>query len=266
MPSNLRVPRTLNPDRHPSAASRPSLQSSASSTFILLRLPSCLVLSAGRSGAQQAEDEEEIQVQNELVFGFFSMLVMYLLRLWGRSWRRRRCGLSRAIRTPNVRNARSPHGALLWAPKKWNFPLAALAKYKIPVSKESEFISKPTGSAESSLKIPSQFCPPADTRHRPRRAAGADAPEAPPAVAPYHALCPARARGGRAGASRVLRAAARAERAEPDPGRNARQSDLARLYGGIEVAAPKEDGEDATLAGDEQDGDGGREASGVIAF
>ncbi|KAF8127749.1 hypothetical protein K438DRAFT_1889011 [Mycena galopus ATCC 62051] len=106
MPSNFQGPRTLNPDTPAPLPGRPSLRSSASSVLtqhpsssISLRLPSCLVLSVGRSGAQRAEDEEEIQVQNELVFGLFSMLVMYLLRLWGRSWRRRRCGLSRAIVT-----------------------------------------------------------------------------------------------------------------------------------------------------------------------
>lgn len=42
---------------------------------------------------------------------------------------------------------------------------------------------------------------------------------------------------------------------------------LARLYGGIEVAAPKAEGEDAMLVSEEQqDGEGWREASEVIAF
>ncbi|KAF8200070.1 hypothetical protein K438DRAFT_2016023 [Mycena galopus ATCC 62051] len=154
MPSHIRVPRTLNPDTQ--LPDRLFVPQHPHATSILLRLPSSSSL---------------LSRSNELIFGLFSMrsctsfafgAVLAAATLW--PFARYRDSVINRQRTPSVRNARSPHGALLWAPK-CDFPLAALAKYKIPVFKESEFISKPTGSAEASPKIPSDLLPTPDMAH-----------------------------------------------------------------------------------------------------
>ncbi|KAF8127762.1 glycerol-3-phosphate-acyltransferase [Mycena galopus ATCC 62051] len=291
--SNLPLPRTLDPDTPTPLPSRLlTLLILIRDTFsVLLRLPFFIVplilylpvYFMGRWGAQLADDEEETQAQNKLVFGLVSMLAMYLpafFFLWAMFlytpvgavlaaatlWlfaRYHDSMINRAKRL--LATWRVIMG--VWAPKKWDFPLAALAPYKTPVfPKESEFISKPTGSAEGSPKIPSVLPPTPDmgpdeppVQTRPKRR--------PPSRRIMRHVLRARVEAVKALAEFFEQLRVQSAQNRIRGGMRVKASvHLARLYGGIEVAPPKPEGEDAALAGEEQDGEGWREAGEVIAF
>lgn len=163
----------------------------------------------------------------------------------------------------------------VWAPKKWDFSLAALAPYTTPVfPKESEFISKPSTKSASATSTQDQ-----------------DSPKPPPPVLPLTpdlglAEPPVQTRPKRRPPSRrimrhVLRARVEAVKALAEFFEELRAQSaqsrgrggmrvkasvhLARLYGGVEAAAaPKMEGEGNGEG--EGEGEGWREAGEVIAF
>ncbi|KAF7357901.1 PlsC domain-containing protein [Mycena venus] len=305
--SNLPLPRTLDPNTPTPLPSRLlTVLILIRDTFsILLRLPFFIfplimylpVYFMGRLGARLVEDEEETQAQNKLVFGLVSTLVVYppaFFFLWG-LFMYTRVGAVLAAATlwlfaryhDSMINDNYEHAKRLlatwrvimgvWAPKKWDFSLAALAPYTTPVfPKESEFINKPTApSAQGSPKPPPPVVPPT--------------PDLGPAEPPVQTR-PKRRPPSRRIMRHVLRARVEAVKALAEFFEQLRMQSaqsrnrggmrvkasvhLARLYGGIEVPVPsakKEgEGEDAaaaaTLVDQEQDGEGWREASEVIAF
>ncbi|KAJ7933930.1 hypothetical protein B0H13DRAFT_1952564 [Mycena leptocephala] len=296
---NLPLPRTLDPNTQTPLPSRLfTLLILIRDTFsILLRLPFFAfpllmylpVYFMGRLGARLVDDEEETQAQNKLVFGLLSMFLVYssaFFFLWA-LFMYTPMGAVMAAATlwlfaryhDSMINDNYEHAKRLlatwrvligvWGPKRWDLSLTALAPYTTPVfPKESEFITKPTASALGLPKLAPPILPPT--------------PQLGPAEPPVQTR-PKRRPPSRRIMRHVLRARVEAVKALAEFFEQLRMQSahnrtrggmrvkasvhLARLYGGIEVAAPKAEGEDAMLVSEEQqDGEGWREASEVIAF
>ncbi|KAJ6456367.1 hypothetical protein C8R45DRAFT_880637 [Mycena sanguinolenta] len=294
--SKLPLPRTLDPNTPTPLPSRViTLLILIRDTFsMLLRLPFFIfplilylpVYFMGRLGAQLVEDEEETQAQNKLVFGLMSMMGMYLLAfffLWS-LFMYTPVGAVLAMATlwvfaryhDSMINDNYEHAKRLlatwrvimgvWAPKTWDFSLAALAPYKTPVfPKESEFITKP-GSSQWSPKLPSVLPPTPDlgpaeppVQTRPKRR--------PPSRRIMRHVLRARVEAVKALAQFFEQLRVQSSQNRTRGGMRVKASvHLARLYGGIEVATLKTEGEDASLVDDDQHEEGWREASEVIAF
>ncbi|KAJ7028561.1 hypothetical protein C8F04DRAFT_62710 [Mycena alexandri] len=292
--SNLPLPRTLDPNTQTPLPSRlRTLLILIRDTFsTLLRLPFFVfplvmympVYFMGRLGAGLVEDEEETQAQNKLVFGLLSMLLVYpaaFFFLWA-MFLYTRVGAVMAVATlwlfaryhDTMINANYEHAKRLlatwrvligvWGPKRWDFSLAALAQYTTPVfPKESEFISKPSSSAPNSPKPPAFVLPPVElgrteppVKTRPRRR--------PPSRRIMRHVLRARVEAVKALAEFFEQLRLQSVQSRLRGGMRVKASvHLARLYGGIEIV-PKAEGEDAAAA--EQDEEGWREASEVLAF
>ncbi|KAJ7797540.1 hypothetical protein B0H14DRAFT_3114323 [Mycena olivaceomarginata] len=301
--SNLPLPRTLDPNTPTPLPSRLlTVLILIRDTFaMLLRLPFFIfplimyfpVYFMGRVGARLVEDEEETQAQNKLVFGLLSMLIMYptaFFFLWA-MFMYTRVGAVLAAGTLwlfaryhdsmiNVRNALLATWRVImgvWAPKKWDFPLAALAPYTTPVfPKESEFISKPSTKSASatstqdqdSPKPPPPVLPPTPdlglteppVQTRPKRR--------PPSRRIMRHVLRARVEAVKALAEFFEELRAQSAQSRGRGGMRVKASvHLARLYGGVEaVATPKMEGEGNGEGEGEGEGEGWREAGEVIAF
>ncbi|KAJ7213017.1 hypothetical protein GGX14DRAFT_446036 [Mycena pura] len=289
--SNLPLPRTLDPNTPTPLPSRLlTVLILVRDTFtMLLGLPFFAfplvmympVYYMGRLGARLAEDEEETQAQNKLVFGMLSMVLMYpaaFFFLWA-LFMYTRVGAVMAATTlwlfaryhDTMINANYEHAKRLiatwrvlvgvWGPKRWDLSLAALTPYTTPVfPKESEFISTPTlspaspkpvrltpdlGNAEPPAQVqrPKRRPPSRRIMRHVLRARG----EAVAALAEFFEQLQRRRRGG-------MRVKASLH--------------LARLYGGVDAAAPeiKVEGEDARPVEGQGQEEGWRDASEVIAF
>ncbi|KAJ6625382.1 hypothetical protein B0H10DRAFT_640669 [Mycena sp. CBHHK59/15] len=155
-----------------------------------------------------------------------------------------------------------------WAPKPWEFSLASLTQYTTPVfPKESEFISKP--SSTDSAMTPAPVLPPTSELPGKRSRWCRHAPRDGRRRAVSCATCCAHVwrRSRRSAFFEQLRVQSSQSRARG--GMRVKASlHLARLYGGIEVGsnAKVSAGEDGVPVGAEEEGEGWREASEVIAF
>ncbi|KAJ7162194.1 hypothetical protein C8R46DRAFT_1000160 [Mycena filopes] len=289
--SNLPLPRTLDPNTQTPLPSRlRTLLILIRDTFsTLLRLPFFAfplvmympVYFMGRLGAGLVEDEEETQAQNKLVFGLLSMLLVYpaaFFFLWA-MFMYTRVGAVMAVATlwlfaryhDTMINANYEHAKRLlatwrvllgvWGPKRWDFPLAALAQYTTPVvPKESEFLSKPPSSPKPAPVSP--VLPPVElagnteppVRTRPRRR--------PPSRRIMRHVLRARVEAVRALAAFFEELRLQSAQSRLRGGMRVKASvHLARLYGGVEVPA--------VVPGQENGGEeeeGWREAGEVIAF
>ncbi|KAJ7646636.1 hypothetical protein FB45DRAFT_890970 [Roridomyces roridus] len=298
--SNLPLPRTLDPNTPTPLPSRlyTVLILLRDTFYTVVRLPFFAIpllmylpmYIMARFGARLAQDEEETQAQNKLVFGLLSMLLVYptaFFFLWS-LFMYTRAGALLAVATlwlfaryhdSMINDTYEQAKRLLatwrvimgvWAPKAWEFPIAALTPYTTPVfPKESDFISKPS-SAPSSM--------PGTPKPPPAVLPSALVPELAPASQEEP---PVQARPKRRPPSRrimrhVLRARGEAVRALAEFFEQLRAQDgglkklkasvhLARQYGGVDVSVPVEtlgvDGGAVT-----QEEQGWREAREVIAF
>ncbi|KAJ7094994.1 hypothetical protein C8R44DRAFT_718292 [Mycena epipterygia] len=236
----------------------------------------------GRFGARLVEDEEETQAQNKLVFGLLSMLLIYpafFFFLWS-MFLYTQVGVLMALVTlwlfawyhDTVINGSAKHLLAtwrvligVWAPKRWEFSLSALAPYMMPVLPKSEFISKPASSAPDLSKPPAPVLPPTPelgnkeppVQTRPKRR--------PPSRRIMRHVLRARMEAFQALAEFIEQLRMQSARSRNHGGMRVNASvHLAHLYGGVEVPAPKVEGENAGLVA--EDGQGWREASEVIAF
>ncbi|KAJ7467072.1 hypothetical protein FB451DRAFT_1560983 [Mycena latifolia] len=293
--SSLPLPRTLDPNTQTPLPSRllTLLILIRDSFSTLLRLPFFAfplviympVYFMGRLGARLVEDEEETQAQNKLVFGVFSMLLVYptaFFFLWS-LFLYTRVGALMAAATlwlfaryhDTMINANYEHAKRLlaawrvlvgvWAPKRWELSLAALAPYTTPVfPKESEFISKPASSDPP--KLPPMLPPTPElgnaeppVQARPKRR--------PPSRRIMRHVLRARVEAVKALAAFFEELRVQSAQARARGGMRVHASlHLARLYGGVDAPAPKAEGADAGLMGADAEGQGWREASEVIAF
>ncbi|KAJ7141153.1 glycerol-3-phosphate-acyltransferase [Mycena epipterygia] len=294
--SSLPLPRTLDPNTQTPLPSRllTLLILIRDSFSTLLRLPFFAfplvvympVYFMGRFGARLVEDEEETQAQNKLVFGLLSMVLIYpvfFFFLWS-MFLYTRVGALMAAGTlwlfaryhDTMINANYEHAKRLlatwrvlvgvWAPKRWEFSLAALAPYMTPVfPKESEFISKPTSSAPDSPKPPAPVLPPAPELGNMEPPVQARPKRRPPSRRIMRHVLRARVEAVKALAEFFEQLRMQSVQGRNRGGMRVNASvHLARLYGGIDAPAPKAEGEDTGLVA--EDGQGWREASEVIAF
>ncbi|KAJ7502446.1 hypothetical protein B0H11DRAFT_2223360 [Mycena galericulata] len=294
--SNLPLPRTLDPNTQTPLPSRLlTLLILLRDTFsTLLRLPFFVfplfmympVYFMGRLGARLVEDEEETQAQNKLVFGLLSMLLVYptaFFFLWA-LFMYTRAGALMAAATlwlfaryhDTMINANYEHAKRLlatwrvimgvWAPKRWEFSLAALAPYTTPVfPKESEFISKPTSSAPDSPKPPVvSVLPPTPELGNMEPPVQARPNRRPPSRRIMRHVLRARVEAVKALAAFFEQLRVQSTQSQARGGMRVKASvHLARLYGGIDAPVPKIEGE---VAGSVEEGEGWREASEIIAF
>ncbi|KAJ6594540.1 hypothetical protein B0H19DRAFT_1095921 [Mycena capillaripes] len=297
--SNLPLPRTLDPNTQTPLPSRLlTLLILIRDTFsILLRLPFFVfplimyvpVYFMGRLGAHLVEDEEETQAQNKLVFGLLSMLLVYppaFFFLWA-LFMYTRVGAVIAAATlwlfaryhDTMINANYEHAKRLlatwrvligvWGPKRWDLSLAALKPYTTPVfPKESEFITKPTPSAQASPKVPAVLPPTLELGKHAEPPVQTRPKRRPPSRRIMRHVLRARVEAVKALAEFFEQLRMQSAQSRGRGGMRVTASlHLARLYGGIEAPAPKVEGEEnAALLGEEQAGEGWREASEVIAF
>jgi len=160
--SSLPLPRTLDPNTPTTVPSRlfTMLILIRDSISAFLGLPFFLfplivhmpVYIMGRLGARLAEDEQETQAQNKVVFGLLSLLLIYpaaFFFLWALLWYTPIGALLAAatvylfaiyhIKTidANYERAKRLIAAWrilvgVWAPKQWDLSLAALSQYTTP--------------------------------------------------------------------------------------------------------------------------------------
>ncbi|KAJ6507374.1 hypothetical protein C8R47DRAFT_1037202 [Mycena vitilis] len=284
--SNLPLPRSLDPNTQTPLPSRllTLLILLRDSISTLLRLPFFLfplamympVYFMSRLGARLVQDEEETQAQNKLVFGLLSMLLVYppaFFFLWG-LFMYTRVGAVVAAATlwlfaryhDTMINANYVHAKRLlaawrvligvWGPKRWDFSLAALAPYTTPVfPKESEFVAKPTASAQASPKLPPAVAPSTpELGHRAEPPVATRPKRRPPSRRIMRHVLRARVEAVKALAEFFEQLRMQSTQSRARGGMRVKASPhLARLYGGIEVAEGQEE-------------EGWREASEVIAF
>ncbi|KAK6972111.1 PlsC domain-containing protein [Favolaschia claudopus] len=301
--SNLPLPRTLDPSRPVALPSRlyTLLILTRDTMSILIRLPFFIfplilyipVYFMGRFGARLVEDEEETQAQNKLVFGLLSAVLIYppaFLFLWA-LFMYTRVGAVLAVATlwlfaryhDSMINANYEHAKRLlatwrvlmgvWAPKRWEFPISALAPYTTPVfPKESEYITKPTSSTTTPKPAPVVLPPAPDlgpseppVQSRPKRR--------PPSRRIMRHVLRARVEAVKALAEffEQLRMQSAQSRVKGGGVRVKASLHLARMYGGVEAIPRKVEGEGegvvVVVAGEaEREEEGWREASEVIAF
>ncbi|KAJ7282606.1 hypothetical protein C8J57DRAFT_1295819 [Mycena rebaudengoi] len=295
--SSLPLPRTLDPNTPTPLPSRlrtililtrDSLASALRLPFfvfpLLLHMP---VYFMGRLGARLVEDEEETQAQNKLVFGLLSMLLVYpagFFFLWA-LFMYTRLGALMAAGTmwlfaryhDTMINANYEHAKRLlatwrvlmgvWAPKRWELSLAALAPYTTPVfPKESEFITKPSHPTDSP-KLPA-LVPPTPELGNAEPPVKARPKRRPPSRRIMRHVLRARVEAVKALAEFVEQLRIRSVQGRDTGGMRVKASlHLARLYGGVEVRRTKVEGQDGLLADAEEEvEDGWREASEVLAF
>ncbi|KAJ7090944.1 hypothetical protein B0H15DRAFT_930373 [Mycena belliarum] len=286
--SSLPLPRTLDPNTQTPLPSRllTLLILVRDSCATLLRLPFFAfplviympVYFMGRLGARLVEDEEETQAQNKLVFGLLSMLLIYptaFFFLWS-LFLYTRVGALMAAATlwlfaryhDSMINANYEHAKRLlatwrvlmgvWAPKRWELSLAALAPYTTPVfPKESEFLSKPV--APSGAPTPAPVLPPVP--ELPELGMSEPPVQARPTRRPPSRRIMRHVLRARVEAVKALAAFFEQLRAQGAHGgvRVRASAHLARMYGGVEPASKLE-------GGDGGEGEGWREAGEVIAF
>ncbi|KAJ7782487.1 hypothetical protein DFH07DRAFT_935585 [Mycena maculata] len=294
--SNLPLPRTLDPNTQTPLPSRLlTLLILVRDTFsTLLRLPFFAfpllmylpVYFMGRVGARLVEDEEETQAQNKLVFGLLSMLLVYptaFFFLWA-LFMYTRVGALMAAATlwlfaryhDSMINANYEHAKRLlatwralmgvWAPKNWEFSLAALAPYTTPVvPKESEFINKPVSSAPDSPTPAPAVLPPTPEVGNMEPPVAARPKRRPPSRRIMRHVLRARVEAVKALAEFFEQLQRQSAQSRAQGGYRVHASlHLAHLYGGVEVVqAPKVEGEG--VAGDASE-KGWREVGEVIAF
>ncbi|KAJ6538790.1 hypothetical protein DFH09DRAFT_991549 [Mycena vulgaris] len=294
--SSLPLSRTLDPNTQTPLPSRllTLLILVRDSFSALLRLPFFAfplvmympVYFMGRLGARLVEDEEETQAQNKLVFGLLSMLLIYpaaFFFLWS-LFLYTRVGALMAAATlwlfaryhDTMINANYEQAKRLlatwrvlvgvWAPKRWELSLAALAPYMTPVfPKENEFISKPASSAPDSPKPLAPLLPPApELGHTEEPPVQARPKRRPPSRRIMRHVLRARVEAMKALAEFFEQLRLQSAQSRGRGGMHVNASlHLARLYGGIDVPALKVEGADA---GGEGEGQGWREASEVLAF
>ncbi|KAI0293227.1 glycerol-3-phosphate-acyltransferase [Russula brevipes] len=219
--SSLPLPRTLDPHQPVALPSR---------LFTLLL------------GARLAIDEEETQAQNKVLFGMFLLMLIYpttFLVMWAFLWFTPIGAIFSAtlvwlfavyhnkLVNDNYEHMKRVAAAWrvligVWAPKKWEYSLTALAQYTAtPIPPTNEWV---TGNTKTST-------------------AGGIATEPPVSPQPYRARRP---RSGRV-MRHVLRARAEASRllasyigqleAGPPDKRVRASAHLARVYGGVESPA-----------------------------
>ncbi|KAJ7678666.1 glycerol-3-phosphate-acyltransferase [Mycena rosella] len=272
--SSLPLPRTLDPGTQTPLPSRllTLLILIRDSFSTLLRLPFFVfpllmympVYFMGRLGARLAEDEEETQAQNKLVFGLLSMLLVYptaFFFLWS-LFLYTRVGALMAAATlwlfaryhDTMINANYEHAKRLlatwrvlmgvWAPKRWELS-------------ESEYLSKPATPAPASPALAAApMLPPT-----PELGMGAEPPvQARPKRRPPSRRIMRHVLRARVEAVKALAAFFEDLRAQSRL-RVRASGHLARLYGGVDAPIKLEGSE-----GIDEDGQGWREAGEVIAF
>jgi hypothetical protein len=155
----------------------------------------------------------------------------------------------------------------VWAPKRWELSLAALAPYTTPVfPKESEFITKPSHPTDSP-KLPA-LVPPTPELGNAEPPVKARPKRRPPSRRIMRHVLRARVEAVKALAEFVEQLRIRSVQGRDTGGMRVKASlHLARLYGGVEVRRTKVEGQDGLLADAEEEmEDGWREASEVLAF
>ncbi|CCM06106.1 uncharacterized protein FIBRA_08355 [Fibroporia radiculosa] len=182
--ASLPLPDTLDPHRPIPLPSRLFTLSLLirDSLSLFIRLPlfiGPLLLHApayffARIGARLAEDEEEAQAQNKVVFGLLLLLLIYPMTfffLWAFLWY---SSVGALISITLVTLVAMYHNKLVndnyerakrliaawrilvgvWIPKKWDMSMSALAQYTIPlIPAENEWIDR---SKVKPIRIPSQ--------------------------------------------------------------------------------------------------------------
>ncbi|KAK0225417.1 hypothetical protein IW262DRAFT_1479862 [Armillaria fumosa] len=139
---------------------------------VVVHLP---VYVMGRLGARLVEDEEETQAQNKIVFGLFSMMMVYpaaFFFLWAFLWYSSAGALAAAVIVylfaryhntlidDNYEHAKRLYAAWralvgVWAPKGMDLSLAALSQYTTPVlPKENPWIDRPNSSTPEPSSTP----------------------------------------------------------------------------------------------------------------
>ncbi|KAI5889222.1 uncharacterized protein SCHCODRAFT_02510249 [Schizophyllum commune H4-8] len=303
--SALPLPRTLDPK---SSATLPSrlytlailLRDSLSS---LARLPFFLfplivhapVYVMGRLGARMVKDEEETQAQNKVAFGFLSLLLVYptaFFFLWA-LFLYTRTGAILAFVTValfaryhnQMINDNYEHAKRLiatwrvligvWAPKRWEYPLANLTQYTTPaIPKPSEWVTRRPSPSPSSSPNPGNSTSPAPQGRNATSPASASSSSSliPPQLPPDLQLGtdiepPVKSRTRRPPSRRIMRHVLRArieavralaslfEQLEREPSKRLRASaHLAKAYGGLveesKGAEIKADGTSASASED----------------
>ena len=260
----------------------------------------------GRFGAQLVEDEEETQAQNKVVFGLLFLLLVYpaaFFFLWALFWYTPTGALLAAatvylfavyhnklindnyeqcvIPFPNNLCSYLPvHYSAkrlvaawrvlvgVWAPKRWELPLAALSQYTTPETpKENPWIDRP--------KTPVSKSAPASTATHIAKVIPEPDLVPPQAQEPPVKTYPKRRPPSRRIMRHVLRARAEAVRAlagffdqleRAGRGKKVHASvHLAKAYGGYVEEVPTK-GEDEVEGDREQELQGWREAIEVIGF
>ncbi|KAH7916613.1 hypothetical protein BJ138DRAFT_1139465 [Hygrophoropsis aurantiaca] len=192
--SSLPLPRSLDPNHPTPLPSRLlTLSILVSDTLaVLIRLPFFFfplivhmpVYVMGRLGASLVEHEEETQAQNKVVFGLLFLLMIYpatFWLLWAFFWYTSTGALVSFVTVwlfafyhnklinDNYQRLKRVIAAWrvlvgVWAPKRWELPLAALSQYTTPqIPPENPWIDKNKATVKSS---PAQE-PPAKSRRRP---------------------------------------------------------------------------------------------------
>ncbi|KAL1743401.1 hypothetical protein HDZ31DRAFT_83442 [Schizophyllum fasciatum] len=273
--SALPLPRSLDPK---SSATLPSrlytlsilLRDSLSSLarlpfFIFPLIVHAPVYVMGRMGARMVKDEEETQAQNKVAFGFLSLLLVYptaFFFLWA-LFLYTRTGAILAFVTvalfaryhnqminDNYEHAKRLIAAWrvlvgVWAPKRWEYPLANLTQYTTPaIPKPSEWVTRPSRTAGSS------GTPGNNTSPSPASSSPTISPQLPDLQLGTDIEPPVKARGRRPPSRRIMRHVLRArieavralaslfDQLEREPSKRLRASaHLAKAYGGLDEGA-----------------------------
>jgi len=156
---------------------------------LLLHFPAYVL---ARVGARMAEDEEETQAQNKIVFGLLFLAVLYptlFYFLWALFRLTTIAGLVAACTVwwfaayhnrlidDNYERAKRLIAAWrvligVWGPKKWDLGAAALKPYMKPrTPPPSPWVARPTGASKSSTSTPDPQPQPESRRQRGRKPA-----------------------------------------------------------------------------------------------
>ncbi|KAI0644683.1 glycerol-3-phosphate-acyltransferase [Trametes meyenii] len=306
--SSLPLPATLDPQQPVPLPSRlRTLGALVRDTLaLLIRLPFSivpLVIHApayvmGRVGARMVEDEEETQAQNKVVFGLLLLFMIYpaaFFFIWAFLWYTPAGAFVSAaavflfaiyhnsLINDNYERAKRLVAAWrvllgVWAPKKWDLSLSAVAQYTVPrIPPENPWIDRSKAKSKSRPTTPGPQRSSGSTS-----GSGSDSPDSPPTAStprPPSSGGKRRRPPTRRVIRHVLRARVEAAKAlaslfaqlerAPDNKRVCAAAHLARAFGGtVDKPRPRLEGERETQEGAEGVVElaGWRGAREVVAF